>query len=110
MPHLGIHALLLGVRHQVAVDGELGGDRGVAGLVGAGEVGPESGDPEVSGPFGVAGRADQFGPVGGLAAAPAEAGVGLELDAGRAAGGLGGGDDLAQRPHAAGRYVDVGLD
>ena len=79
---------------------ELRGDRGVARLVGAGEVRPEPGDHGQSRrPRPRSAAPTSSRPVGGLAAAAAEPGVGLELDPG-GAGRLarGGRDDLAAGP------------
>lgn len=107
VPHLRLDALLLGVRDQLAEEGELGGDGGVAGLVGAGEVRPQAGDADLGGGEG---GLDERGPVGGLAAVAPEPGVGLELDPGDAPGGPSALDGLFQGPHPTHRHVDVGLD
>ena len=80
MPHLGLHARLLRVREHLVEQVELRGDGGVPGLVGAGEVRPEAGHLDLALGLGGEGGGDELGPVGGLAAVAAEAGVGLELD------------------------------
>ncbi len=110
MPHLGLHAPRLGVRHHLPERDQLSGDRGMPGLVGAGEVRPQPGDLQQ--PLGLrAPRArDQLGPVPGLAAAAPEPGVRLELHPRGAAGLPGGRGDLVQRPQPAHRDVDIGLD
>ena len=90
---------------------ELGGDGGVPGLVGAGEVRPEPGDPEQPLGLGAQRLRDQLGPVspGWQPLRPSPVSALSCTRAGRPApaGRLG---DLAQRPHPADRHVEVGLD
>ncbi len=83
---------------------------GCPGFVGAGEVRPQADDPDQAVRLGSQGLGDEFRPVRGLAAGPPEAGVGLEVDAGRHAGGGRGLTHLFQGPQITHGHVDVGLD
>ncbi|EGJ76857.1 putative alanine racemase [Streptomyces sp. Tu6071] len=110
VPDLGADAEARGEPCHLLEEGELGGDGGVSGLVGAGEVRPQADDPDQALRLEGEGVAHECGPVGGLAAVAAEAGVRLEMDTGRGSRGAGGGGDLVERPLPAHRDVDVGLD
>ena len=84
---------------------------GVVGLVAAGEVRPDAGDPDRAGLLGVGrGRLDQRRPVRAVAPAAAEPGVDLELHPRRDADRAGGRGDLVELGDGVGGHVDVGLD
>ena len=110
VPDLGRDAGLLGDRDRVGERGELGGDRRVPGDVGAGEVRPQARHPDRAAGLGVQGGLHHPGPVRRGGAAPAQPGVGLEVQPGPDAGPDGRGLDHRDERDRAGRDVDVEAD
>ena len=86
----GVTPAFLGQRDRVGERGELGGDGRVPGDVGAGEMGPQARHLDRAAGLGGQGGLHHGRPVRRGGAAPAQPGVGLELQPGPDAGRLGG--------------------
>ena len=110
VPDLRGDAGLLGRRDRVGEAGQLSGDRRMPRHVGAGEVRPQAGHPDRSPGLGRQRRRHHAGPVRRGGAAPAQPGVGLEVQPGPDAGLVRSGLDLRDVPGRAGREVDAVAD